>query len=270
MSVIIGSARSDERGRYSNGTAGDQRQTVADDYKGEVSMQSFYIHSKGWIVLRPKAADVAMKIAANMITACNNKNLGYDQAGRLGVIQYGINSNIPTECDCSSLVRACVKEATGKDPGNFTTINEAQTLLNTGLFLKLDYINGMVLYTGDVLVTKTKGHTVIVTRGQYRVVANPPEKSTPPDYAVGKMYTLKNDLLVRSGPGTEYYTYKYSELPAALEKKDVNRDGRLDKGCNVKCRAIKKLKNGNIWIRILEHDYWIIAYNKEKNNYNLI
>lgn len=33
MSIIIGSARIDERGKLSGGTAGDQKQTGIDDYK---------------------------------------------------------------------------------------------------------------------------------------------------------------------------------------------------------------------------------------------
>ena len=59
MKVVIGSARSDERGQYSGGKRGDQRQTKAPDYTGEVSLQNFYLHRKGWRILRPKYAHVA-------------------------------------------------------------------------------------------------------------------------------------------------------------------------------------------------------------------
>lgn len=170
MAVYIGSARIDERGKISGGAAGDNKQTSAPDYSGEVSQQKFYVSSKGWIIIRPKNVDVAMRLAAAMITACNNKNLGYDQLNRLGVITYGTGSAVKTECDCSSLVRQCVREATGIDPGNFNTANEKATLNKTGLFDLLDYTNGTTLYTGDILVTKTKGHTVIVTSGAARIV----------------------------------------------------------------------------------------------------
>lgn len=170
MAVIIGSARIDERGRASGGTAGDQKQTGSgDDFKGEVSMQNFYVHSKGWYVLRPKSSEMAERITTNMILACNNPNLGYDQNQRLGVISKGINSAVKTECDCSSLVRACIKEAAGTDPGNFTTLNETETLEKTGLFeLRRQYVTGLRLYPGDVLVTKTKGHTAVVVSGAIR------------------------------------------------------------------------------------------------------
>lgn len=173
MTVIIGSARIDERGNASGGSVGDQKQTKKPDYNGEVSLQNFYVHSKGWYVLHPKSDAHALKIAEKMLTACNNANLGYDQGNREGVIKNGVASTVKTECDCSALVRACVKEATGKDPGNFTTANEAAALEATGLFDgRKSYTNGMTLYTGDVLVTKTKGHTVIVVEGASRLHAS--------------------------------------------------------------------------------------------------
>ena len=170
MAVIIGSARIDERGKLSGGQAGDHKQkSSTNDTVGEVSMQNFYVHSKGWYILRPKDANIAKKIASNMKTACNNKNIGYDQMNRLGVMTYGVNSKVKTETDCSTLVRACVKEASGKDPGNFSTLNEADMLEKSGLFEKrIAYTSNTTLYTGDVLVTKTKGHTVIVVEGAKR------------------------------------------------------------------------------------------------------
>jgi hypothetical protein len=168
MGVYIGSARIDERGKASGGAVGDQKQAAAQDYAGEVSMQKFYVASKGWNILRAKDANIALRIAAAMITACNNKNIGYDQSNRLGVIKYGTGSTVKTECDCSSLVRQCVKEAAGVDAGNFTTANEKNMLTKTGLYDALTYSAGMTLYTGDILVTRTQGHTVVVTSGAAR------------------------------------------------------------------------------------------------------
>lgn len=169
MSVVMGSARIDERGKASGGIAGDQKQTTKDDYKGEVSQQNFYVHAKGWYILRPKNPDHAERIALNMILACNNPNLGYDQSNREGVIKNGINTAVKTECDCSSLVRACIKEATGKDVGNFTTLNESEVLEKSGLFEpRRSYVMGSTLYVGDIIVTKSKGHTGIITQGAKR------------------------------------------------------------------------------------------------------
>lgn len=170
MAIVIGSARIDEKGHASGGAAGDQKQkSSTNDRKGEVSMQNFYVHTYGWYVLRPKSAEIAQDMADNMIYACNNVHLGYDQGNRNGVITNGIKTTKNTECDCSSLVRACVKEAAKKDPGNFTTYDEVSILEATGLFEKhVAYKDGMKLYNGDVLVSKKKGHTAIVVSGRKR------------------------------------------------------------------------------------------------------
>ena len=160
MAVIIGSARHDEHGNcYSGGKAGDQTGQ-------EVSTQKFYNHSKGWNVLRAKDNKVAEKLAEAMKIACGNKNIGYDQSERYGVIKHGINTKVKTECDCSSLVRACIIHASGKDVGDFNTANERIILLKSGLFTDAgSYRIGELLYNGDILVTRTKGHTAIVVSG---------------------------------------------------------------------------------------------------------
>lgn len=167
MATIIGSARIDERGKATGGKAGDQKQKSTPDYKGEVSMQNFYVSSKGWYILRAKNPDIAANIALAMTIACNNPNIGYNQARRLDIIKAGTHATQPTSCDCSSLVRQCVREA-GVEVGNFTTANEASVLMATGHFDKFVYTKGSQLYLGDILVTKTKGHTVIVTSGATR------------------------------------------------------------------------------------------------------
>lgn len=174
MGVIIGSARVDERGKYANGAAGDQKSSAVPDFKGEVSMENFYVHPQGWYVLRANDDNIANKIAESMKRACNNPNVGYDQYQRLGIITYGTGSTVKTECDCSSLVRQCVKEASGKDVGNFTTANEASVLINSGMFRKLTYTSKTTLYTGDILVTKTQGHTVVVVEGYPRNSSSQP------------------------------------------------------------------------------------------------
>ena len=169
--TIIGSARIDERGKASGGKAGDQKQKSTPDTKGEVSMQNFYVSSKGWYILRAKNPDIASKIALAMTIACNNPNIGYNQAKRLDIIKAGTHATKPTSCDCSSLVRQCVRES-GIEVGNFTTANEASVLTATGHFEKLTYKKGMALFLGDILVTCVKGHTVVVTSGYTRLSAN--------------------------------------------------------------------------------------------------
>lgn len=214
MAIIIGSARSDEFGKITGGVAGDQKQkSSTNDTIGEVSMQNFYVHSKGWYILRPKCAEIANKIATNMKIACNNPNIGYDQGNRFGIITYGVNTKTKTECDCSSLVRQCVKEASGIDPGNFSTANEVSVLQATNLFeTKKSYTNGTDLYTGDVLVTKTKGHTVIVVDGLART--DTPTICVTPSIQSEKYIYQDIDYSLVFDP--TYYSNTYADLKKAL------------------------------------------------------
>ena len=191
MSYKIGSARSDEYFRFSGGKAGDQRQTALIDGSGEVSIQDFYVHKKGWIIAVAKDDKIRKAIAERMITACCNKNIGYSQTGRYGVTKFGIETKTPCNADCSSLVRQCVKEASGKDPGDFNTASEVAALRSTGLFDFDEYHDGMKLKTGTILITKSKGHTAIVTEGE-------PEKTA-------KTTKTKTEKSSKTATSSKYY-----------------------------------------------------------------
>lgn len=165
MAVKIGSARIDENGHAKGGKAGDQTGK-------EVSTQSWYKHSKGWRVFRAKNPGVAEKIAQDMQWACNNKNIGYDQNQRGTLYSVskplGFNcSKVTTKCetDCSALVRVCCAYA-GVDLPNFRTTDESSVLQKSGAFLEMKGAkyqeSDKYLRRGDILVTKTQGHTVVV------------------------------------------------------------------------------------------------------------
>ena len=178
--VTVGSARIDERGNANCGKAGDQTSR-------EVATEPYYRHRLGWYLLRPKEAAVARKISLAMVEACLNNNIGYDQFERYGIInclkKYGriAKINEPTEADCSSLVRACCIQA-GINVGDFNTSSEVAVLEKTGAFNKAVVVaNDTKLCAGDILVTRTKGHTVIVTEGYPREDGKP-----KPDKAAGK------------------------------------------------------------------------------------
>ena len=171
MALKVGSARHDENGKYTGGKVGDQLQkSNTDDLIGEVSQQNFYVHSKGWNVLRPLNTSDAIALAKAMIVACNNKMLGYSQSCQRKTVDK-IDSINPLNVDCSKVVRDCIYHATKKDVGNFNTSNEVAVLQKSGLFMKafpFKSLTSTPLYDGDVLVTKTKGHTVIITSGSPR------------------------------------------------------------------------------------------------------
>ena len=167
MSLMVGSARIDENGKISGGKPGDQT-------GNEVSTQPYYVHSKGWICMRAKSVPVANAIAKAMLQACENDNIGYCQGHRTTVIgqlrKSGSLAKISakTEADCSSLVRACCIHE-GFDPRNFNTSSEVSALKASKQFTEpITVTSGTKLYNGDILVTKTKGHTVVVVSGNPR------------------------------------------------------------------------------------------------------
>ena len=165
MAVKIGHASIDENGRAQGGKAGDQTGK-------EVCIRNWYKHSKGWRVLRCTDPIKAGMIADAMRAAAETDKIGYDQGQRLTLYdqasKVGFDPgkvNVACETDCSALVRVCLAYA-GINVGNFRTPTEADMLMATGMFVELigaaytdssDYLR-----VGDVLVTRTQGHTVVV------------------------------------------------------------------------------------------------------------
>ena len=181
MAVYLASAHGDENGKAHGGQAGDQT-------GNELSVRSYYVHSKGWRVFRPLDPAKGLMIAKAAKAACDNPNIGYDQwqrntaynvAQRVGFDPSKVDT--PCETDCSALVRLCCAYA-GIDVRNFDTSTEAAALMATGQFEELtgakytrssDYLR-----PGDVLVTAVKGHTeTCISYGKYSAPAEPePEK----------------------------------------------------------------------------------------------
>ena len=167
MVVKIGSARIDENGNAHGGKAGDQNGR-------EVSTQNWYLHSKGWRVYRAKNPGIAEKIALCMERACKNPKIGYDQYQRNTLYKesesFGFDvSKVTTACetDCSALVRVCCAYAgIAGLPSSFRTVNMPNNLKKTGAFTELTgskyQSQSTYLGRGDILVTKTSGHTVVV------------------------------------------------------------------------------------------------------------
>lgn len=173
--IKVGSARIDEHGNISGGRAGDQT-------KREVATEPYYSHPKGWYMLRAKDTEVAKKIGQAMREGCSNDNIGYSQSDRYGLITnlkvYGRIAKIAvkTNADCSSLVRACCIQA-GIQVGDFNTASEVAVLEKTGAFRKAVAVtSGTKLQEGDILVTRSKGHTVIVTESDSKPTPKPETK----------------------------------------------------------------------------------------------
>ena len=175
MAVKIGSARSDERGKITRGKAGDQKGGK------EVSTQNWY--DRDWRVFVCKIPEMRPVMAELMQQACDNNNIGYDQAQRttltklLPAAKYMISS-IKEKCetDCSRLVIDiinCAFKLLGIDAqipnGNTATL--PRLLLRSGYFeeWKGDKYTKSSAYlpAGTILNTRTKGHVVMtITNGE--------------------------------------------------------------------------------------------------------
>ena len=166
MSVLIGSARMNEFGVYEGGQDGDQTGV-------EVSTQDWYLHELGWYVIRAKSPEMRKKIAQDMRWACANDNIGYDMNNRAYTLtneakKYGYDVskvNKPVSTNCAKLIRVCALYA-GSTVRDFYTGNEVAAFRDTGEFdiLTEDRYckTDRNLLEGDILVTRSQGHTVAV------------------------------------------------------------------------------------------------------------
>ena len=115
MSVLIGHASIDERGRAYGGSAGDQTGR-------EVYIRSWYPHSRGWnVCLRFRDAAKAEKAAAFVEQCCRGNMVGYDQWQRNTLRDVaraagwsGKNIKTPCETDCAAFMTVAA-EAAGID-----------------------------------------------------------------------------------------------------------------------------------------------------------
>lgn len=255
MAVKIGSARVDERGKYSGGQAGSQ-------IDKEISKQDWYLHSKGWVLIRPKDSKKAEKIAKNMEYACDSKYVGYDQGQNTtlykAVKELGFDiSKLKTKCetDCARLVRVCVKFA-GINAADFYTGTEVETLKATGEFdiLTSDKYckSSDYLKRGDILVTKTKGHTVVVLSNGSKISSGTPSSASSSKKSYNK--TIKwngcveaESLNVRTGVGKENSKCSFSPLK---------------KGVKVGVCDSEKASNGDTWYYIKYDGKYGFAHSK--------
>ena len=221
MSVLIGHASIDENGKAYNGSAGDQT-------KKEVCTRSWY--NKSWdVVIRPKDAAMANKIAVACEQACANDKVGYDQYQRNTLYTQALKVNFDLskittacECDCSSLACICaiaagIPAGTLYIGGNMrTTRNMRSAFKNTGKFDILTdskYLTSdEYLKRGDIIVNEGS-HTVIVLSNGAKISSNNSTNvnnniSTTENKAyVGQgigIAVAQTHMNVRTGPKTSY------------------------------------------------------------------
>ena len=177
MTVLIGSARINENGALEGGKPGDQTGK-------EVCTEKWYLHSKGWTVIRAKDPKTRLLLAKNMQAACDNDEIGYsywDHCLSLTEVVKKLNYDCskvktPVETNCAKLVRVCALYA-GINVADFYTGDEVEKFKATG---KVDILTATkyceipdYLETGDILVTSQKGHTAIVLTDGEKVMGKP-------------------------------------------------------------------------------------------------
>ncbi len=202
MAVKIGSARNGETGKPTNNKAGDQTGK-------EVSVQNWYLHSKGWRVFRCKDPAKAEKMADQMQAACDNPYIGYDQYQRHTLYKVAQAmawelAKVKTKCetDCSALIRTIMASVGIFVPEDFRTGNMPGYLLKSGQFVELTgdkyQKQSAYLKRGDILVTGTSGHTVMVLSNGSKAGAEPAPATT-----AGAPVTLGSRILKKGMAGSD-------------------------------------------------------------------
>lgn len=230
MTVRIGHASIDENGKIKGGSAGDQNGK-------EVCTRSWYLHKKGWVVLRCINAEKRELIARAMEMACSNPHIGYDQWQRDSLFShvkpYGFDPSKTTkkvETDCSALVRVCIAYAFGEDvAGNIRTVSEPAALEKTGRFELLSDAkhckSSDYLRRGDILCTPVSGHTVVVLDdGPLANITTRTATEAARAYDADVAGTYKvtaNSLCVRNGAGTKANDFGEDKTVLTTVSKDM-------------------------------------------------
>lgn len=204
----IGGASINEYGTGEGGEKGDQNGK-------ECYVQPWYLHNKGWTIIRAKDVNMRRKIALDMLYICQNDNIGYSYWEHC----YGLyNEAKPYGFDCSKVEKPCETNCAksvwvcalfaGSKVKDFSTADEVEKFRETGEF---DIITDEricstdeFLEIGDILVTNTKGHTVVVVG----------DEEVENEYVFGAstlfagLYKVLEDAYLRKLPGIEYESKK--------------------------------------------------------------
>lgn len=84
------------------------------------------------------------------------------------------------------------------------------------------------------------------------------DTSKLPSFKKGQSYTLKDEMKIRTGPGTNFAVKKHYQLTESGQASDKDKDGALDKGSKVTCQGVKIVSQDEVWMRCPSG--WIAAY----------
>jgi hypothetical protein len=131
MTIKIGSASKDERGKYRDGLIGDQT--------GKELKISYWYDSSWDVYIECLDKNLANKAVQYMKEICEDDHFGYDQNERLSgynnIVKNGKRvSGASGEFDCSSLVLSCYRLAGLDISGDHYSGTIRKGLINTGKF----------------------------------------------------------------------------------------------------------------------------------------
>ena len=216
MSILIGHASLDENGRANGGQRGDQTGK-------EVCIRSWY--AGGWdVVLRPKSAAAAEKMAAACESLCKGNLVGYDQYQRNTLWdeleKAGWDAaKLRTKCetDCSAFMTACARVAgidvprvpLGNGQYNAPVTQTMRAAFgSTGAFEVLTEAKYMTsdkyLKRGDILVRES-GHTAMALGDGGKSVGDT-AAATPSESAGGKEVKAAEPAMAFDNALTGEYT----------------------------------------------------------------
>lgn len=255
----------DENKKTHGGKAGNQSGS-------ELKTGSYYDFGQKYII-RAKDPDIAYLIADAIYQIVIKRCVGYDQWQRetLYVALEAIGWDAAAldtlcECDCSELaicgINCAVKRAL--IAADTYSGNIIERCVNTGLFKKMTIKKNTVIKQGDIIVAP--GKHVIVAIGTLETKPATSKPANVPAYAVGKTYTLRENMYVRKGPGKDFDAVRTGDLTADGKKHALSNNPHaaaiLKKGTRVTCKKVVKAKNGYVWLQIPSG--YVCAYNGSK------
>lgn len=186
--VYIGQATSDERGKTSGGTAGDQNKKEVAISKWSYSNKNTYNTWKH--VFRAKNKAARLKIAQAAIDACNNNHIGYDTGATdrkscfkaAQKVNFDL-SKVNTNCEltCSELANVCIAAAGLK---SYLPVNKQAYVQS----LKANLVNSTEFahYTDAAYTTKSNKllpGDIIMSDTHTAIVIKTPATSTKKTYS---------------------------------------------------------------------------------------
>ena len=239
MSIKCAWASQSEHGT-ANGKAGDQT-------KKEVRIGHWYYFGQN-IILRPKTQTMANKIASNAKAIAENNNIGYSQQGganrlslykaweKTGITKTPAHIKTKCNCDCSSMVAACIISAGGKISPECWTGNLRAACQKTGKFtilLESKYLKkDEYLRKGDIILNE-KSHVIVALENGSKATV----KKTSNTKITSKTASIlgHGEVVARSGLNVRN--------KASLSGKKV---GVLARGTKVACYG-KKTEASRVW-----------------------